>query len=83
MAFVSQKERKREREDGGGGRAAGRRRRQDLEMEGLSAALRIQVEDPEGRDLTEITKQDSGELQLGTQASLPCDPVHPATASCP
>ena len=60
--------RRREGEQQAGGR------RQDLEMEGLSAAaLCIQVEDPEGRDLTEITQQDSGKLQPGTQASPPCD----------
>ena len=61
-----------EREDGGGGRGSSR-------QEGGGKIWRwkgypaLRVEDPEGRDLTEITQQVRGELQPGTQASLPCN----------
>ena len=62
------------REDGGGGRGNSRQEGgvKIWRWKGYPA-LRIQVEDPEGRDLTEITRQVSGELQPGTQASLPCN----------
>ena len=74
IGVSDRKETKREKMEEEGGGAAGRREEaRSGDGRVIRPALRIQVEDPEGRDLTEITKQDTGELQPGTQASLPCD----------
>lgn len=68
------KETKTEKMEEGGG-TAGRREGAESGDGRVIRAHCIQIKDPEGRDLTETTQQDSGELEPGTQ------PLHPVTGS--